>query len=79
MSVKESLYSQYDSYINGEKLARNAWLAEENLKYFSTAENKRTNDATWSGCWKQLQAVAKFFGKKLSRGFKINTKFAGVD
>lgn len=49
MSVKESLYSRYDGYINGEKLARNAWLAEENLKYFSTAENKRTNDAK-SGC-----------------------------
>ena len=46
MSVKESLYSQHDGYINAEKLARNAWLAEENLKYFSTAENKRTNDAT---------------------------------
>ena len=70
MSVKESLYSQYGGYINGEKLARNAWLAEENLKYFSTAENKRTNDATWSGCWKQLQAVAKFLWKKIIKGFQ---------
>ena len=78
MSVKESLYSQYDGCINGEKLGRNAWLAEENPKYFSTAENKRTNDSK-SGCWKQLQALAKFFWKKLSRGFKINMKFVGVD
>ena len=45
MTVKESLYSQYDGYINGEKLVRNAWLAEENPKYFSTVENKRTNDS----------------------------------
>ena len=49
MTVKETLYSQYDGYINGEKLARNAWLAEENPKYFSTVENKRTNDSK-SGC-----------------------------
>ena len=77
MSVKESLYSQYDGYINGEKLARNAWLTEKNSEYFSIAENKRTNDSK-SG-WKELQAVAKFFGKKLSSNFKINMKFVGVD
>ena len=52
--------------------------AEENPRYFSTAENKRRNDSK-SGCWKQLRAVAKFFWKKLSSGFKINMKFVGVD
>ena len=69
MSVKESLYSHYDGYVNGEQLVWNAWLAEENPKYFSTTENKSTND--WkSGRWKQLQAVAKFFWKKIIKRFQ---------
>ena len=43
--------------------------AEENPKYFSTAENKRTNDSK-SGCWKQLQPVAKIFWKKTIKRFQ---------
>ena len=74
MSVKESLYSQYDSYINGEKLARNAWLAEENLQ--KTRGRMTQHDQVAESSYRPLPS---FFGKKLSRGFKINTKFAGVD
>ena len=79
MSVKESLYSQYDGYINGEKLARNAWLAE---KILSTSVLQKTrgrmtqHDQVAESSYRPLPS---FFGKKLSRGFKINTKFAGVD
>ena len=78
MSVKESLYSQYNGYINGEKLARNAWLAEENPKYFSTAKTRgrMTQNQVVESSYRPLPS---FFGKKLSSGFKINMKFVGVD
>ena len=79
LSKKGYIYSQYDGYINGEKLARNAWLAE---KILSTSVLQKTrgrmtqHDQVAESSYRPLPS---FFGKKLSRGFKINTKFAGVD
>ena len=62
MSVKKSLYSQYDGSINGEKLVRklmHGWLR----KILSTSALQKTRGRMTQNQVEstQLQAVAKFF------------------
>ena len=71
MSVKKSLYSQYDGSINGEKLVRklmHGWLR----KILSTSALQKTRGRMTQNQVEstQLQAVAKFFWKKIIKQFQ---------